>query len=305
MKLSAFTAAFFSLLLILSMFAFSLIFDAFPINNILVSTFLQEILIFGIPTLLFFQLTKANPKDVFSLRPLRVVNILIILLLSILLQPALMAVSAFSSMFFENSASEYLQNMASFPPLPALLMAALMPAFFEEMYFRGIIFSNYRNVEIKKACLMTGLFFGLAHMNPQQFLYAFIMGVIFCYFVYRTGSIFSSMLSHFTINGAQTVLSAFMIKTISSSNSTISQTAKESLTLSDFVPFFIMSLISLIPVIMLFIVFEHINKSKYTDIVSEKAIDFDGQYRNEEIMCWPIIVLLIIYIIYVFSQYLM
>lgn len=305
MKLSAFTAAFFSLLLIISMFAFSLIFDVFPINNILVSTFLEEILIFGIPTLLFFQFTKANPKDVFSLHPLKAVNILIIFLLSLLLQPALMAVSAFSSMFFENSASKYLQDMASFPALPALLMSALMPAFFEEMYFRGIIFSNYRHVEIKKACLMTGLFFGLAHMNPQQFLYAFIMGVIFCYFVYRTGSIFSSMLSHFTINGAQTALSAYMIKTISSSNSTISQTAKGSLTLSDFVPFFIMSLISLIPVIMLFVVFEHVNKPKYTDILSEKAIDFNSKYKDEEIMCWPIIALLTIYIIYVFSQYLM
>jgi membrane protease YdiL (CAAX protease family) len=181
-------------------------------------------------------------------------------------------------------------------------MAALMPAFFEEMYFRGIIFSNYRHVEIKKACLMTGLFFGLAHMNPQQFLYAFIMGTIFCYFVYRTGSIFSSMLSHFTINGTQTILSAYMTRNFS--QGAVSQAAAESLHFSDFIPFFVLSIISLIPVILLFIAFERINKPKYSDIVSEKALDFNcTYYEHEKVLYWPLIVILIIYALYTLKIY--
>ncbi|MCI1930095.1 MAG: CPBP family intramembrane metalloprotease [Clostridia bacterium] len=302
MKLSAFTAAFFSLILILSMFVFSFLFGFFKIDNMLISIFSEEIFVFGIPTFLFFYITKANPKDVFSLHPIGAANIIIIFLISITMQPILMSVSAFSSIFFENDASEFLQSMASFPALPALLMAALMPAFFEEMYFRGIIFSNYRHVEIKKACLMTGLFFGLAHMNPQQFLYAFIMGTVFCYFVYRTGSIFSSMLSHFTINGTQTILSAYMTRNFS--QGAVSQAAAENSNFSDFIPFFVLSIISLIPVILLFIAFERINKPKYSDIVSEKALDFNcTYYEQEKVLYWPLIVILIIYALYILKIY--
>ena len=53
---------------------------------------------------------------------------------------------------------------------------------------------------------MSGLYFGLMHLDGQQFLYAFAMGIVFCYMVYKTNSIFSSIISHFTINSSQTLL---------------------------------------------------------------------------------------------------
>jgi hypothetical protein len=66
---------------------------------------------------------------------------------------------------------------------------------------RGVILGNYKHVSIKKAALMNGLMFGILHLNINQFVYAFVLGVVMAYIVYYTGSIFPSMLLHFCING--------------------------------------------------------------------------------------------------------
>ena len=47
---------------------------------------------------------------------------------------------------------------------------------------------------------MSGLVFGLFHLNINQFCYAFVIGVVFAFLVEATGSIWSSVLAHFAIN---------------------------------------------------------------------------------------------------------
>jgi len=299
MRPSSFMASLFSLFLVLCMLAFSLLNGFFHFGNTVLNTFFEEFIVFGIPTVLFFALTKSSPKDIFSVKPLSIKNAGIIFLLSIALQPALMAVSAVTSIFFKNPATDFLNDMASAPPLTAVLIVAVMPAFFEELFFRGLIFSNYRHVEIKKACLMTGLFFGLAHMDLQQFAYAFIMGIIFCYFVYRTGSIFSSMLSHFTINLSQALFSAYLLKAASRvSQSQASQAAADAGTFQVFLSFAVIVLLSLIVVYLLFRLFEKNNAPLYKNMSTENIIYCDNSFKSEKIIRWPLFVLLIVYILY-------
>lgn len=81
---------------------------------------------------------------------------------------------------------------------------------------RGILLSGYDGVDIKKAMLLNGLFFGMLHLNLQQFLYAFALGALFAYMVRLTDSIIPSMVAHFTINGSQVLMQKllmFMTKT--------------------------------------------------------------------------------------------
>jgi len=62
---------------------------------------------------------------------------------------------------------------------------------------------------------MNGLFFGIIHLNPQQFSYAFVLGVIFAYMVYYTRSIWAGILPHFIFNASQGLLGrwAFSVET--------------------------------------------------------------------------------------------
>ena len=72
--------------------------------------------------------------------------------------------------------------------------------------FRGLIFSRYKKIGLDKAVLATGLIFAIAHFSPQQFLYAFFIGALFCVFVHKTQSILASVIPHFIINTSQVIL---------------------------------------------------------------------------------------------------
>jgi hypothetical protein len=77
---------------------------------------------------------------------------------------------------------------------------AVIPACIEEFVFRGIFYHSYRKSGILGAALLSGVLFGMLHLNINQFIYAFFIGIIFALLVEATGSMFSSMLAHFAIN---------------------------------------------------------------------------------------------------------
>ena len=53
---------------------------------------------------------------------------------------------------------------------------------------------------------MSGIFFGLMHMNFNQMAYAVVIGLIFGFVVEATGSIIPTMIMHFLINGFSVVI---------------------------------------------------------------------------------------------------
>lgn len=67
--------------------------------------------------------------------------------------------------------------------------------------------SHYRHVRVFTASLMSGLFFGIIHMNLNQFLYAFFLGTLFSIILHITGSIVCPMIMHFVVNGINLGLS--------------------------------------------------------------------------------------------------
>lgn len=81
----------------------------------------------------------------------------------------------------------------------AILMSAVLPAFFEEITHRGLVLRTVRG-SIHKRALMSALLFGLMHQNIVQTGYTFAGGLIMAYSVLYTGSIFPAMLIHFVNN---------------------------------------------------------------------------------------------------------
>ena len=82
-----------------------------------------------------------------------------------------------------------------------LFMAALLPAVFEEMYFRGFFYAGFRRARgARCAVLMTSVLFGFFHMNLQQIAYASVLGVFIALLRELTGSMWAGMLIHFVNN---------------------------------------------------------------------------------------------------------
>ena len=97
-----------------------------------------------------------------------------------------MLIGTLSSMFFPNLISKVVFEMNSLPLITKLAVIALTPAICEEITVRGIFLSGYKKVDIKISALMSGLIFGILHMNMQQFFYAFALGVLLAYLVHIT-----------------------------------------------------------------------------------------------------------------------
>lgn len=77
---------------------------------------------------------------------------------------------------------------------------AIVPAFCEELLFRGLVYQGLRKWSEKGAVFVSAALFMLMHGSPDQTIHQFILGVILAYVVYATGSIWASMLLHFLNN---------------------------------------------------------------------------------------------------------
>lgn len=71
----------------------------------------------------------------------------------------------------------------------------------EEFFYRGYLLNAFKKFGLIQAVVFTSLFFGIVHMdNIPHVISSVFAGLIFGYLVYRTGSIFSSMLAHGVFN---------------------------------------------------------------------------------------------------------
>jgi len=92
-----------------------------------------------------------------------------------------------------------------------LIMIALLPAIGEEFMFRGLIqrlFNElFKNIHI--AIFISALLFGAMHLQFYGILPRMMLGVLFGYLFYWTGSIWIPVFAHF-VNNASAVIISFM-----------------------------------------------------------------------------------------------
>lgn len=177
--------------------------------DIMLSSIVGQLILFIPVLLLCIPLTGDSPKTLFPFNKVSAMDILLSVLLAAAIEPGMSLLSMLSTIFTPNVASEYLMSTQESPLFYSIVATALIPAVCEEMLFRGAIFSQLKNISLKKACFITGLLFALGHFSVQQLLYALFMGMIMCIAVRKTGSIIPTIIVHFCINGSQVILSRF------------------------------------------------------------------------------------------------
>ena len=88
----------------------------------------------------------------------------------------------------------------------SVFTTAFLPGLVEEILFRGVLYSRLRKANPIKGILLSALLFGIAHMNFQQFSYAFFLGIVFGCLLEATDSIFATITAHMIFNGSSILL---------------------------------------------------------------------------------------------------
>ena len=81
-----------------------------------------------------------------------------------------------------------------------IVTTAIVPAVFEEIFFRGYILENLREAGDIFAIIFSGLFFALFHLSLSQFVFQFICGIVFAIIKIKSKSIIPSIIAHFSNN---------------------------------------------------------------------------------------------------------
>lgn len=170
----------------------------------LISIIVQDLIIILLPILFYCTISRTKLSALIPHEGLTGKNILYILLLTILFSPIITVISSVTTIFYPPDINIELYKYIKELPLPVSLLAmAIMPAVFEEIAFRGVVLNNYKSAGILKAVFISGLFFGLFHLDFYQIGYAVAAGIFFSFLVVYTNSIYASIFSHFLINGTQ------------------------------------------------------------------------------------------------------
>lgn len=100
---------------------------------------------------------------------------------------------------------------------------------FEELLFRKLICDKVIKYGEGCAVILSGLIFGLFHMNFNQFFYAFFLGCFFAYIYVKTGNLKYTILLHMMINFLGSVLGGIILSLDQTKPSSIAISAVYSL----------------------------------------------------------------------------
>lgn len=104
-----------------------------------------------------------------------------------------------------------LPSLDGFGVIGVLFVVAVLPAIFEEIFFRGLLLDGCKKFGEIGAALVCGALFALYHQNPAQTAYQFCCGVAFALVAIRSGSVLPTILSHFLNNATIILLTKFGI----------------------------------------------------------------------------------------------
>lgn len=186
----------------------SLILGRLPLLRLPVSVvlILSEALIL-IPSLIYLKVKGISVGALIPFRKMKFSVWVLVVVCTYLMYPLLVVMNALTLFFVKSGTVEMMNAATQGNFLVAALLMAVLPAFAEEFVFRGVIFGTYKRSKMLPAALLSGFLFGCMHLNLNQFLYAFVLGVYMAFLVEATGSILSAMLAHFTVNFTSVVMS--------------------------------------------------------------------------------------------------
>ncbi|WP_291651475.1 type II CAAX endopeptidase family protein [Clostridium sp.] len=265
--------------------------------------FLNHVILFLLPAVIYIIVTRSSFKETLKLNKLHWQDTLLIILLAFVVQPIMTFFSLIATFFFNNEIGSFISEITSTPYVFLLALVALLPSITEEVTIRGIVLSGYENKNKYISAIVTGLFFGILHLDPQQFLYAAVLGFILALVVRVTNSIFSSMIMHFIINGTSVTIAKlvdYITKGLPITNQSAELTLKNISSSEKLVLFIIYGAIAVTFSIFVFLIIywlEKLNLKRRAQNYSYRALEASETVeRKDRIINIPFILSISIYI---------
>lgn len=191
---------------------------------VIVSNAVYSVLVFGLPAFFFAYLAHPAPISYLGLhRPENQKQWKWVVLLAIGLLPVITIIGGLLKEINLGEAAKqlqetrdaqfnaYLKGSTSLDLLRNIFFLALLPAFCEELFFRGVIqkfaFSYSKKGSI--AILISALTFALMHMSIYEFLPIFLAGLALAWVYQQTGCLWLNVVVHMLFNGLQVFIAYY------------------------------------------------------------------------------------------------
>lgn len=169
-----------------------------------------SIIALGGIALLYCRITKRSFNKVMEIKKISLKQVFLIMSVSVGTYIFAMGVNMISMKLFpvaikDGMAISKLLNSSS--TLLGLVVIVLVPAFFEEVFFRGIFLDAYEGINKKTKYFIITAIFATFHGNVMQIIYVMFLGLVLLKVREYTGSILGSMTLHAVNNSISFILS--------------------------------------------------------------------------------------------------
>jgi membrane protease YdiL (CAAX protease family) len=174
---------------------------------LLIALALSEFIFMLVPTL--WIVNKWHSRDVLKylrIRTCSIKEIIIAVLITVTLLPFCYYLSYMIEQifkvpdFYKNLGPQLFTAYSGQELITLIFVVAVTPAICEEIFFRGYFQRTLERTIGVKSFVVTGILFGLFHMQPLSLVTLSILGILFSFFYFRSKSIFPSFAAHFTNN---------------------------------------------------------------------------------------------------------
>ena len=166
-------------------------------------------------TVIHAKLTRVRLTEVVSLKKFSPVYLIVAIMIAVGMFLGLGFINGLFATLLEGwgaklpASSIVITNVGEFVLFTFLV--GLLPAFFEEIFFRGLMLGGLKRTGTIFSVLLVGLCFSLYHASLSQLIYQFIYGVVLSYLAKKSGSVIPAMIAHF-INNALVLTLTFFFK---------------------------------------------------------------------------------------------
>lgn len=213
--------------------------------------------IFLIAAFLYLKICGDDIKKTLRMHKIHMGSFFLVILLAFTIRPVAGFITLIANLFFQDVTTNTMTQTVMQNLWLSIFTTAFLPGLVEETLFRGVLYSRLRKADPVKGILLSALLFGIAHMNFQQFCYAFFLGIVFGCLLEATDSIFATMTAHMIFNGSSILLTYAMSK-VSLLGANNLDTANK-VTVSSIVASIPVALIGFILSLLLIIAIAHLN----------------------------------------------
>lgn len=268
--------------------------------NLFFGILVTEVLIIALPSIWFIRKRDLSFRKTFRLNKIGFKNIALVFFITILTYP----IAVFFQTIFVSILGSFIplnpnalpEEISQISFLWSVFFVAIVPGVCEEIMFRGTMLRAYEKLGIKKAIIITAVLFGMFHFSLINFIGPVILGIVFGIMVYKTNSIYSSMIGHALNNSVALVLNHFMMKNMDTINDMAGQETDVD-TLQTIISF---AIIGMFIIILIKIVKVLLSKLTPSNVEYQEEIGTEYEHNTNIFSYTPIIMVTIMFFIFNF-----